>query len=313
MVIEYRSIADMNEAILRNLHKLPHDIDFVVGIPRSGMLPANLIALYLNKPYTDIDSFIEGRLYGTGERGVFIKKETSNKVLVVDDSIYGGNALTKAQAKLANMNKEGNYEFIYGVVFAMTKIVDRVDFYCEIIDEKRIFQWNLFHHDFFIPHAFCDIDGVLCPNPPIDDDGEQYKKYISTAPVLYKPSLAVDTLISCRLEKYRDITEKWLADNGIEYKRLILLNLPTKEERINWGKHGIYKGEAYRDSDCCLFIESSLYEAREIVKISHKPVFCTETFTMINEEQVVLKNEIRKRFCKLFLLVDTIRNWKRLG
>ena len=42
MYIEYRSIADMNNIIVKNLQKLPHDIDLVVGIPRSGLLPANL-------------------------------------------------------------------------------------------------------------------------------------------------------------------------------------------------------------------------------------------------------------------------------
>ena len=35
------------------------NVDLVVGIPRSGMLPANLIAMYLNKPFTDINSFLE--------------------------------------------------------------------------------------------------------------------------------------------------------------------------------------------------------------------------------------------------------------
>lgn len=303
----------MNEAILRNLHKLPHDIALVVGIPRSGMLPANLIALYLNKPFTDIDSFVAGHIYGTGERGSFIEKESSKKILIVDDSICSGNALNIAQAKLAHIIDNEEYKLTYGVVYATSRTLDRIDFYCEVIDEMRIFQWNLFHHDSFIPHSFCDIDGVLCPNPPIDDDGELYKNYISTAPVLYKPSLPVDTLISCRLEKYRNITEQWLADKGIEYKRLIMLDLPTKEDRMKWGKHGIYKGEAYRDSDCCLFIESSLHEAIEIANVSHKPVFCTETFTMINDEQVILKNKLRSRFSKFFLLVDTIRNWKKLG
>ena len=71
---EYRSISDMNNIILRNLHIFPHDIDLVVGIPRSGMMPANLIALYLNKPYTDIDSFISGRILGAGRREVLSKR-----------------------------------------------------------------------------------------------------------------------------------------------------------------------------------------------------------------------------------------------
>ena len=38
--MHYRSISDMNDAIVRNLHRLPRDIDLVVGVPRSGILAA---------------------------------------------------------------------------------------------------------------------------------------------------------------------------------------------------------------------------------------------------------------------------------
>ena len=48
--MNYRSFADMNNDLVRNLARFPHDVDLIVGIPRSGMLPANLLALYLNKP-----------------------------------------------------------------------------------------------------------------------------------------------------------------------------------------------------------------------------------------------------------------------
>ncbi|RUU06821.1 phosphoribosyltransferase, partial [Mesorhizobium sp. M7A.T.Ca.TU.009.01.3.2] len=36
--MHYRSISDMNDAIVRGLHRLPRDIDLVVGVPRSGVL-----------------------------------------------------------------------------------------------------------------------------------------------------------------------------------------------------------------------------------------------------------------------------------
>ena len=42
----YRNIADLNRVILKRLNILPRDFDLIVGIPRSGMLPANLLALY---------------------------------------------------------------------------------------------------------------------------------------------------------------------------------------------------------------------------------------------------------------------------
>ncbi len=288
MKIEYRSISDMNNAILRNLQKFPHDVDIVVGIPRSGMLPANLLALYLNKPFTDIDSFIEGRIYNSGLRGNHVIIENTNKVLIMDDSICTGTALEKVKRKIDNRKEYiSNYNLIFGVVFATKETKRMVDIYCETVEMMRAFQWNLFNHAFIIPKSTFDIDGVLCPNPPIDDDGPLYLEYISSAPVLYRPSLKIDTIISCRLEKYRTVTEKWLRESGIEYNKLIMLNLDSKEERIKWGQHGKFKGDLYKKSDNILFVESSLKEACVISQISRKPVFCTENFQMINNETII--------------------------
>ena len=58
--MNYRSVNDLNHCIVANLHRLPRDIDLVVGIPRSGVLAASLIALHLNLPLVDLDGFIEG-------------------------------------------------------------------------------------------------------------------------------------------------------------------------------------------------------------------------------------------------------------
>lgn len=292
MYFEYRSFEDMNRLIIDKLHIFPHDIDLIVGIPRSGMLPANLIALYLNKPFTDIDSFIEGKIYASGERGTYIDIKEYRNILIVDDSINSGNALQKAKSKLTNMTKKFHLE--YAVVFSSTKGSHLIDYYCEIIDYPRIFQWNLFHHPSIIPQSCFDIDGVLCKNPPIDDDGPIYTEYIMNAIPLYIPSVEVDTLITCRLEKYRKATEEWLAKWNVKYKHLIMLNLKTKEERISWGKHGKYKGEIYKKTKNILFVESSLAEAIQISKISRKPVFCIETFDMINAN--ILFNKIKYSF-----------------
>lgn len=285
MYLNFRSVGDMSKAILSNLYRIPHDIDLVVGIPRSGMLPANLIALYLNKPFTDIDSFAQGRIYASGERGAFIDKGKSQKVLVVDDSINSGGSLNKAKNKLHDFTiSHSNIKLLFGAVYATTASKNLVDIYCEILDGLRIFEWNLFHHPVIIPQSIFDIDGVLCPNPPIDDDGDKYLAYISNAPILYKPTIKIDKLVSCRLEKYRKVTEKWLAKNDINYNELIMLPFNTKEERVKWGRHGYYKGEVYQKSDDLLFVESSLQEAKQIFSVCKKPVFCTENFEMINDE-----------------------------
>ena len=56
--MNYISYADLSEDIRRNLYKLhDKDIDLVVGIPRSGMIPAYMIALYLNINCIDFAAF----------------------------------------------------------------------------------------------------------------------------------------------------------------------------------------------------------------------------------------------------------------
>jgi adenine/guanine phosphoribosyltransferase-like PRPP-binding protein len=54
---------DLNEDIIRNLHRIPNDIDVVVGVPRSGLLVASQIALYRNLPVvlTDKPVFLHRR------------------------------------------------------------------------------------------------------------------------------------------------------------------------------------------------------------------------------------------------------------
>ena len=301
--MNYVSISDLNEYIIKNLHVFPRDIDLIVGIPRSGMLPANLLALYLNKPYTDIDSFIDGRVYSTGERGRFIDNTTRKKILVVDDSIGSGNALRKAKTKLKVFGNSFNMK--YAAIIATEESAKLVDYYCEIIPFPRVFQWNLFHHLDFVPYACFDIDGVLCEDPPIDDDGPKYLNYIKHAIPKYIPTVEIHTLVTCRLEKYRKVTESWLNENNVKYKKLVMLNMSSREERLAWGKHGKYKGEVFAESDAAYFVESSLKQARQIVKISKKPVFCTESFCMIE-----YKDEASCVDYFLFRVLRKLRFWK---
>lgn len=310
-LLEYRSIADMNRLILENLYKLSHDIDLVVGVPRSGMLPANLIALYLNKPFTDINSFVsDGRIYLSGERGNGLDISNIKKILLVDDSIASGKAMSKAKEYIAPV--ADRYEVTYGVVFAMTSSKDQVDFYCEIIDAPRVFQWNIFHHSLLNKACF-DMDGVLCVDPPVDDDGPQYLDYIENAIPLYIPTVTIDTIVTCRLEKYRQPTEAWLDRHHIKYNRLVMLPFSTKAERIKWGKHGEYKGKTMKESGNILFVESSLEQAHEINHISCCPVFCTETFSLIDRNKEIKLAQFRTKESLKSMVKTTLgRNYSKV-
>ena len=91
--MNYRNIKDLNNVILQNLSIIPRDIDLIIGIPRSGMLPANLLSLYLNKPYTDLQSFLNGHIYKAGARSQFFDISEFKNILVVDDSVASGSAI----------------------------------------------------------------------------------------------------------------------------------------------------------------------------------------------------------------------------
>lgn len=279
-MITYKSFSDLNNCILHNILKFPKDIDLIVGVPRSGMLPANLLALYMNKPYTDLDSFIDGRIYNGGFRTSYIKDNQTKRILIIDDSISSGSALSKTKEKLKNIK---GYDLIYAVIYARTNVKHLVNVYCEIVDGDRIFQWNMFHHRKYLMESCLDIDGVLCrdPLPEENDDDENYHKFLLTAEPKFIPTVKIKTLISCRLEKYRNETMFWLNKHNIEYENLILLNLPDKESRVKWGKYGEYKANEYKKPQYKFFIESSLNEAKTIKEKTGKPVFCIENMSLI--------------------------------
>lgn len=291
--MRYVTIAELSDMIRKNLWKIPHDIDLVVGVPRSGLMVANMIALYLNKRLSDIDSFQKGTIYSYGERRALLMKDGPiKKVLIVDDTAQSGGTLTKTKEKISHLSND--YTFCFFVPIISSKSKQYVDYYAEIIDDTRLFEWNLYHRTYISESCF-DLDGVLCPDPPMDDDGPIYQDYIRNAKPYIVPSAKIGTIITCRLEKYREITEDWLKRNKIEYERLIMLDLPDKSSRIVWGKYGEYKGEYYRSlSDSWLFFESSPIQAQKIANIAKKTVICTET-NMLVEPAIMKKSPFQKK------------------
>jgi uncharacterized HAD superfamily protein/hypoxanthine phosphoribosyltransferase len=306
--MNFRNIADLNNIILRKLSILPRDFDLIVGVPRSGMLPANLIALYLSKPFTDIHSFRNGHIYKAGERGQFIDVKDFKKILIVDDSIASGSAIIKAKELIKEVAP--NFDISYCAIYVVPGKENLVDYYFESVALPRYFQWNIFNHT-TLDKACFDIDGVLCVDPTEEqnDDGPLYTDFILNAAPLYIPKSKIGTLVTSRLEKYRKETEIWLERNGVKYNKLIMLDLPDMRARQKANSHGQHKANTYKLSEYNLFFESSLQQALEINKITGKPVFCTENFEMIFDAQSFAYNvKSGKYFPGLRRIALKIRN-----
>lgn len=285
----YRNIADLNNIILKRLSIIPRDIDLIIGIPRSGMLPANLLALYMNKPYTDLHSFLNGHIYKAGARSQFFDMSEFKNILVVDDSVASGSAMQECREKLKD--QAPNFNFRYCAVYVIPGKEKSVDYYFEVVPLPRYFQWNILNHT-TLEKACFDIDGVLCvdPQPEQNDDGEKYRSFLLNAAPLFIPGSKIGTIVTSRLEKYRNETETWLRNHNVKYNELVMLDLPDMEARQKANSHGAHKAKAYMAKPYVLFIESDPGQALEINRITKKPVLCTENFEMVFNSESVFYN-----------------------
>lgn len=280
--MHYRSAGDLSSTIARNAWQLPPDTDLVVGVPRSGMLAASLLALHLNLPMTDLDGLFTDRVLTIGRTRTVARPLTSvneaKAIVVIDDS-----ALSGGTARWIRERLDDHPEIASRVTFAVVYVdpttpSDHIDLSFETVGFPRMFEWNLMHHP-LLEQACVDIDGVLCPDPTDrqNDDGPNYQNFLREAPALRIPSTKIGWLVTSRLERYRTETEAWLSAQGVSYGELIMSPHDTGGARRAAADHAIRKAEAYRRTGASVFIESDPDQADEIAFLTGKPVVCTST------------------------------------
>ena len=283
----FRSFEDLAVTIRQNISRIPHDIQVVAGIPRSGIFPAAMIALYKNVLLTDIDGLLEGRYMSAGEnRAWTLAQRVGDKknVLIVDDSISSGKSLKNIKRKLSALSDD--YNITYCAIYGAKSQYSEVDIVMDVVPLPRTFEWNFLHNGPALIDACLDIDGVLCFDPlDVDnDDGERYLSFLEGAAPHLLPTVKVGSIVSSRLEKYRPQTEVWLKKHGIEWGELHLLDGVTAEERRQGRMHAKFKAQVYSSKpDSWLFIESDAAQAHEIAKLSGKSVLSIEDMTLYEQ------------------------------
>ncbi|WP_420391629.1 phosphoribosyltransferase [Acuticoccus sp.] len=319
--MQYRSIADMNAAIQAGMWRLPRDIDLVVGVPRSGLLAATLMSLTINAPLADLDGYCEGRVLAVGKTRRRAERVRApgerRRVVVIDDSIFHGTAMREARRQVEEAGHGDDVTFV--AVFGNGTDHKDADHVLEAVGQPRFFQWNVMHHA-ILADACMDIDGVLCHDPTADenDDGLNYERFLREARPLAIPTRPVGTLVTSRLEKYRALTEAWLKEWGVEYGKLVMLDLPDMETRRRSRAHGSYKGQVYARSRALLFVESEHHQSLEIVAASGKPVLCTCCFNLLRPGQhdpIALRQQVAtlpRRFVLAKTPLTNVRSAKLL-
>lgn len=245
---------------------LPRDIRGVIGIPRSGMLAATLVAMERHVPLGEFSEFLKtGRFFPSGNR----LNGTANfgPIAIIDDSCWSGNSLLPAQ---------GIPGSIVAVVYGNPDLVDLPYNYCvRDITGPRRFEWNYLNRQ-DLSEAIVDIDGVLCDDPPalLEDDYPNYLHWMTHVEPKQPIGHKIGTLVTMRLEKSRPQTEAWLYANDIRYDRLLMHTAKTPQERRGQ-RYGVIKGQWAQEVGATWGIESEPSQAVDIAKTAGVPVICT--------------------------------------
>jgi orotate phosphoribosyltransferase len=266
----------MNALIAANLHRIDRSkFDCIVGIPRSGMIPAAIIATHLQMPLADPVGFGQGIVHGRSGRAV----SAGRRVLLVDDSCNKGRAMARAASLLPKGTRITRLA-IFGPYQVEPSIV--CDMWFEIVQGPRAFAWNMQKHRRLPRWAF-DFDGVICRDctKHENDDGPRYKEFLKSVEPLFIPQRPIGHIVTGRAEKYRSETEAWLQRHGVQFEHLHMTPFHTKQERMNAmrfaGGRGGWKAGIAKGLGVEFFIESCPKQAGIIAREAQIPVWCTRT------------------------------------
>lgn len=286
--MNFRSLADLVEITRTHVAALPGDIDIVVGVPRSGMLPATVIALLLNKPLLDFESFLRGNMpIGGMTRSVdrrFDSIADIRRVLIVDDSVSSGRSMKDVRARIAKRRPAVRATLL--AVIAGRKGAELVDIHFDLCPEPRVFEWNLMNSSVCESACF-DLDGIFCRDPDENenDDGDAYRRFIRDVVPQNLPHRRLRRIVTSRLSAFRPETEAWLARHNIEYDALDMLDGATAHERRKNRLHTPFKAKIYAaDYGARLFVESDPGQSIEIARLSGKPVLDFANMRIVGPE-----------------------------
>jgi orotate phosphoribosyltransferase len=275
MTMNYRSVADLNDDIVTWSRRLPRNIDVIVGVPRSGLLVANLLALHMNLPMTDVDGLIEGRLIGAGPRlnasRSTLLDSDALQVLIVDDSVWSGNQMRKIRERIVAARLR--HMIFYGAVYVTPNATDLVDYYHEKVALPRAFEWNVLHHPSLAASGMA-VEGVLWPAELEQLDSAEALHELRP---VFAPTQRIGWLVATQPEHLRMPIQEWLDRHRIFYGELVLVD-PTECDE---GSIVRAKARLYQRSNAWIFIEGTIEHAAVLAQTARRPVYCAGTRRML--------------------------------
>lgn len=243
---------------------IPRKFDLVIGIPRNGMIPAELVGIEHGVPVANVDTFINKtfRIHSTGTR-----KDKYENILLVDENVGTGRQMQAAKERLLKIDPK--LKISTAAPFVTEAQAKNINYYYAINKGTILAtELDLIKTPLTVGCLCTDMDGVLCEDMPIDIKEEDKESFIKNAKPNIIPRYAIETIATGRPEAYRSITEEWLKKNNVIYNKLVMAQadedgITTKVKVIRKDKPGT-------------FWESDPFQSRMIFLRTGCRVLCTE-------------------------------------
>jgi hypoxanthine phosphoribosyltransferase len=226
--------------------RVPTSIDAVVGIPRSGMIPASMLATTLGCPLGTPDLFGEGRLW-TSRLLEPPDPGALRSILLVDDSVDRGTTLDAARRAIEGAAPDARITTL-AVVAHRPSAIDLVDLHYCMLPHPTLFEWNLMHAKAMTTLS-ASLEGVL------DQPGGV-------------PRYAIDWVLAPGPPARREATAAWLRDRGVRYGTLVLLD-------------GRSEADVLAEHRPDLHFEGALPKARRIAEVTGIPTLSFEAMELV--------------------------------
>lgn len=295
---------DLANDTMELIPQLPSDIIGVIGIPVSGMIPAAYLSRMLCVPLYSLD-YSEGILsVGDGKRNRNVSR-SDGRYLVVDDTVYGGGEMQRAQ----NAIKRTDLQCVFAAVYCRKP--EAVDIFSVYAPGSVVLEWNIFNSASLAGNTVMseckggfasDFDGVICEEPPVNDvrDFARFEWWLANARPQYIPRKhEIPLVISFRIEPWRQVTKQWMHRWGVRAKQLVLHPAKTIRDRERDRNRVVtLKGSVFRDSQCGVMFESDVQQARVIADVSGKTVIVPTTGEVFTGDAIKAKLS-SKRYHKI--------------
>jgi hypoxanthine phosphoribosyltransferase len=226
--------------------QLTEDYDAVIGIPRSGLIVASIVATKLGRPLTTPELYREGRFW-TSRLLAPPDPAGLRSVLLIDDSVDHGSTIEAAKARIEGENQQVRITTA-ALIAHRPAARELVDLHHCVLPHPTIFEWNLMHAKAATDLSM-SLEGVLDRRDGI-------------------PAYAIDAVLARGRESERAAAAAWLRSRGVRYDELVMLEGRSRAEVV-----------AGRRPD--LHIEGSLAEATAIWRASGVPTISLHAMELV--------------------------------